>query len=99
MERRDKADRSVNITAGYRATGVYPINHSVITDATFAPILLTYSEDAQASNVMTITETPSSALLSHQKNWKASPLPYTSGNVVSTKRNDGTLAYGTEECH
>ena len=48
----------VNITAGYGATGVYLINPSVIRDANFASNLLTNSEDAQFSNVVTVTETP-----------------------------------------
>jgi hypothetical protein len=56
---------SANITAGYRVIGVYPINPSVITDATFASSLLTHSQDAQVSNAVTATETPAAALLSH----------------------------------
>ena len=73
---------SANITAGYRATGFYPINPSFITDATFAPSLLTHSENAQVGNFVTATETPTAALLLQQKNRKASPLSGTSGNVM-----------------
>jgi len=47
---------------------------------------------------VTATETPTAALLSQQKNRKASPVPGTSGNVVLTIRNDDMMAYGTEEC-
>jgi len=74
IETPDKADMSANITAGYLATGVYPINLSVIIDATFAPSLLTHSEDAQVCNVVTTTETPTVALFLQQNNRKASPL-------------------------
>jgi hypothetical protein len=51
IETGDKAAMSANITAGYRANGVYHINPSVIPDATFAPSLLTNSEDAQVCNL------------------------------------------------
>jgi hypothetical protein len=68
FETEDKADMSANITTGYRATGTYPINPSVIIDVTFAPSLLTLSENAQVCNVVTSTETPTSALLLQQKN-------------------------------
>ena len=88
-----------NITAGYRATGVYPINNSVIPDATFAPIQLTQSDDAQVCNIVTVTERLVTCLLSQQKARKSSPVPGTSGNVVSTNRNDNTLAYGTVDYH
>ena len=81
IETRDKADMSVNITAGYRATGISPINPSFITDATFAPSL-THSEDAQFSNDVTATETSTASLLSHQKNRNASPLSGTCDNFV-----------------
>lgn len=37
----DKEAMLANITTGYRTTGVYPNNPSVIPDAKFAPILLT----------------------------------------------------------
>ena len=94
IETWDKAAMSPNITARYRATGVYHINHSAIPDATFAP-----SEDAQVCNVVTATETPAALLLLQQKIGKACPVPGTSGNVVSTNRNGDTLAYGTEEFH
>jgi len=87
-----------NITAGYRATGVYPINPSLVPDATFAPILLTHSDDAQVCNVVTVTDMPHTALLLQQKSRKASPVRGTSGNVVLTNRFDKTLAYGTEQC-
>jgi hypothetical protein len=70
-----------------------------IPDATFAPTLLTRSDDAQVRNVVTATEMPSTALLLQKKTWKASPVPGTSGNVVSANRNDGMPAYGTVECH
>jgi hypothetical protein len=49
----DKAALSSNITAGYCATGFYPINPSVIPDATFALSLLTHIEVPQISNVVT----------------------------------------------
>ena len=42
LKHRNKADMSANITAGYRATGFYPINPSVITDTKFSPSLLTH---------------------------------------------------------
>ena len=47
---------------------------------------------------MTATETAAAALLLQQQNRKASPVPGTSGNVVSANRNDDKLDYGTEEC-
>jgi len=59
---------SASITAGYHATGFYPVNPSVITYANFAPSLLTNNEDAQVCKVMTATETPTAALVSQQKN-------------------------------
>jgi len=65
----------------------------------FAPSLLTHSAGAQVCNVVTATETPSTASLLQQKTRKASPVPGTPGNVVSTYRNDDTLAYGRVECH
>ena len=56
-----------NITAGYFATGVYPMNPSVIPDTVFAPSLLTHSDNTHVSNVLTLTETPSTAPLLQQK--------------------------------
>jgi hypothetical protein len=73
-------------------------NPSVITEATFFPSLLTHSEDAQVCNVVTATETPATALLSQLKARKVSPVPGTSGKVLSTNRNDDTLSYGIAEC-
>jgi len=87
------------VTARCRATGVCPINPSVIPDATFAPSPLTHSEEAQVCNVVTATEKPTAVLLSQQKTRKAPSLTGTFGNVVPTNKNDDTLAYGTEECH
>jgi hypothetical protein len=90
---------STNITAGHRATGVYLINPSVISDSTFAPSVLTHSEDAQICNVVTASETSTAALLLQQKTRKDCTVPGTSGNVVSTNRNEDTLAYVTKGCH
>ena len=47
---------------------------------------------------MTSTETTAAALLLQQKTGKACPVPGTSGNVVSTNRNDDTLSEAIEEC-
>jgi len=55
IETRDKAAMSCNMKAGYCATGVYPINPSVITDATFVRSPLTHCEDAHVSSVVTLT--------------------------------------------
>jgi hypothetical protein len=68
FETGDKADMSANITTRYSATCVYPINHSVIIDVTFTPILLTHSENAQVCNVVTATEKIAAAHLLQQKN-------------------------------
>jgi hypothetical protein len=46
IETWDNTAMSANITAGNRATGVYPINSSVITDATFAHSLITQSRSS-----------------------------------------------------
>jgi hypothetical protein len=46
IQKGNKAEVSANITAGYRTTGFYPINSSVIIDANLASSLLTHSEDA-----------------------------------------------------
>ena len=70
IETPDKADMSANSTSWYRATGVYPINPTVIPDANFAPSLLTHSEDTQVYKVVTATETPTAAFLSQQKDRK-----------------------------
>ena len=91
-ETRDKAAMSANITAEYRATGVYPINPSVIPEANSARRLITHSEDGQDCNVATATEKPTAALLLQQKIGKDCAVPGTSGNVVSTNRNDDALA-------
>jgi len=63
IETRDKAAMSANITAAQRATGIYPIDPSVIPDPTFAPSLLTHREDARVCNVVTATETPAAVLI------------------------------------
>jgi hypothetical protein len=60
------AAMSANIKTGHRATGVCRIHHSINPDANFAPSLLTHSEDAQVSNVLTATEAPAADLLSHK---------------------------------
>jgi hypothetical protein len=65
----NKAATPANMKAGFFATGIYPFIPSIIPDATFAPILVTHSEDAQVSSVVTLIETPTPALLS-QKTWK-----------------------------
>jgi hypothetical protein len=67
FEIENKADMSANITRGYRATSAYPIYPSVIIDVTFAPSLLTLSENAQGCNVVTATKRTDAALLLQQK--------------------------------
>jgi hypothetical protein len=46
---------------------------------------------------VTATEMTTDALLLQQKTRKACPVAVAPSNVVSTNRNDDTLAYGTEE--
>jgi len=55
FETHDKTAMPANVTTGYVATGVYPTNPSVIPYATFVRSLLTHSEDAQVSRVVTLT--------------------------------------------
>jgi len=59
----DKADTPANIKAGFRATGIYPFNPSIIPDEAIAPSLVTHNEDAQVSKIVTVFETPADATL------------------------------------
>jgi hypothetical protein len=52
--------------AGFCANGIYPIIPSIIPDETFAPSLVTHSEDARVSNVVTLIETPAPVILSQK---------------------------------
>ena len=49
--------------------------------------------------LVTATGTTAAALLLQKETGKACPVPVASSNVVSTNRNDDTLAYITEQCH
>jgi hypothetical protein len=95
----DKAATPVNIKAGFRATGIYPFNPSIILHEAFAPSIVTHNEDAQVSNVVTLTEMPPSDPVSKKKNKtrKSSPFPGTSGTVAPTKRIPYILSSGNED--
>jgi hypothetical protein len=46
-----KAATPTNIKGGYRATGMYPFNPSIIPDKTFAPSHVTHNEDFKSSMI------------------------------------------------
>jgi hypothetical protein len=96
---RHKAATPAKIKAEFQAAGIYHFNPSIIPDETFPPSLVTHKEDAEVSNVVTLTETPTPAVVSQKKNKtrKASPLPGTSGTVAPTNRNPDVLSSGKED--
>jgi len=76
-----------NIKAGFRATGVYLFNPSIIPDEAFSESLVTHNEDAQVSNIVTVFETPVVAPLSQKKTRKATPVAGTSSRVAPSTSN------------
>jgi len=83
----DNAATPANIIAGFRATGIYPFNPSIISDEAFAPSLVTHNYHAQVSRIVTVFETPAVAPLSQKKTRKASPVSGTSSRVALSTSN------------
>ena len=92
----DKAATPANIKAGFRATGIYPFNPSIIPDEAFAPSLVIQNEDAQLSDIVTVFQASADAALS-RKTRKAFPVPGTPSRVAPSSSHPVVVSEGRED--